>query len=256
MNTSIRVIKFTTIIAIITVIITLVISLNIKYMWFELKYIPNDFLMAIFSGIFGSTLVVLICEIQKYLLMKKQSEYILYSCMTEVLARFMTMRTSLRLLIENPQDLVNQGLFNEFKQRMEYQFNIFYNVDYTTWCKRQKLFLTTKNFILYSNNTIMKLLDDCAYLDVALYNERIKQLQNNQPDYITSLNSTIKQLLIIYVKRFNEVIEKIEKYIIEIDYRDKYKFKSRIENVKKYHEDYRKSSTVEEFVENNKDYLV
>ena len=225
MNTSIRVIKFTTIIAIITVIITLVISLNIKYMWFELKYIPNDFLMAIFSGIFGSTLVVLICEIQKYLLMKKQSEYILYSCMTEVLARFMTMRTSLRLLIENPQDLVNQGLFNEFKQRMEYQFNIFYNVDYTTWCKRQKLFLTTKNFILYSNNTIMKLLDDCAYLDVALYNERIKQLQNNQPDYITSLNSTIKQLLIIYVKRFNEVIEKIEKYIIEIDYRDKYKFK-------------------------------
>lgn len=256
MNTSIRVIKFTTIIAIITVIITLVISLNIKYMWFELKYIPNDFLMAIFSGIFGSTLVVLICEIQKYLLTKKQSEYILYSCMTEVLARFMTMSTSLRLLIENPQDLVNQGLFNEFKQRMEYQFNIFYNVDYTTWCKRQKLFLTTKNFILYSNNTIMKLLDDCAYLDVALYNERIKQLQNNQPDYITSFNSTIKQLLIIYVKRFNEVIEKIEKYIIEIDYRDKYKFKSRIENVKKYHEDYRKSSTVEEFIENNKDYLV
>ena len=62
--------------------------------------------------------------------------------------------------------------------------------------------------------------------------------------------------LIIYVKRFNEVIEKIEKYIIEIDYRDKYKFKSRIENVKKYHEDYRKSSTVEEFIENNKDYLV
>lgn len=256
MNTSIKVIKFTTIISIITVIITLGISLNIKYLWFEIKYIPNDFLMAIFSGIFGSTLVVLICEIQKYLLAKKQSEYILYSCMTEVLARFMTMRTSLRLLIENPQDLVNQGLFDEFKQRMEYQFNIFYNADYTTWCKKQKLFLATKNFILYSNDTIMKLLDDCAYLDVALYNERIKQLQNNQPDYITSLNSTIRQILIIYVKRFNEVIEKIEKYIIEIDYRDKYKFKSRIENVKQYHEDYRKSCTVEEFIENNKDYLV
>ena len=142
MNTSIKVIKFTTIISIITVIITLGISLNIKYLWFEIKYIPNDFLIAIFSGIFGSTLVVLICEIQKYLLAKTQSEYILYSCMTEVLARFMTMRTSLRLLIENPQDLVNQGLFNEFKQRMEYQFNIFYNANYTTWCKKQKLFFS------------------------------------------------------------------------------------------------------------------
>ena len=256
MNTSIKVIKFTTIISIITVIITLGISLNIKYLWFEIKYIPNDFLMAIFNGIFGSTLVVLICEIQKYLFAKKQSEYILYSCMIEVLQRFMTMRTSLRLLIENPQDLVNQGLFDEFKQRMKYQFNIFYNADYTTWCKKQKLFLATNNFISYSNDKIMKLIDDCAYLDVALYNERIKQLQNNQPDYITSFNSTIKQLLIIYVKRFNEVIEKIEKYIIEIDYRDKYKFKSRIENVKQYHEDYRKSCTVEEFIENNKDYLV
>lgn len=256
MNTSIKVIKFTTIISIITVIITLGISLNIKYLWFEIKYIPNDFLIAIFSGIFGSTLVVLICEIQKYLLAKTQSEYILYSCMTEVLARFMTMRTSLRLLIENPQDLVNQGLFNEFKQRMEYQFNIFYNANYTTWCKKQKLFLATNNFILYSNDKIMKLIDDCAYLDVALYNERIKQLENNQSDYITSLNSTIRQILIIYMKRFNEVIEKVEEYIIEIDYKNKYKFKERIVNVKQFHEDYRKSCTVEEFIENNKDYLV
>ena len=173
MNTSIKVIKFTTIIAIITSIITLVVSLNIKFMWFEIKYILNDFLMAIFSGVFGSTLVVLICEIQKYLLSKKQAEYMLYSCMTEVLARFMTIRTSIRLLIENPQDLVNQGLFDDFKQRMEQQFNIFYGVDYTTWCKKQKLFLATKNFIIYSNDKIMKLLDDCAYLDVALYNERI-----------------------------------------------------------------------------------
>lgn len=73
MNTSIKVIKFTTIISIITVIITLGISLNIKYLWFEIKYIPYDFLMAIFSGIFGSTVVVLICEIQKYLLAKKTS---------------------------------------------------------------------------------------------------------------------------------------------------------------------------------------
>ena len=218
MSENIKVIKFTMITALITIIITLGISLNIKFMWFEIKYIPNDFLLAIFSGVFASTLVVLICEIQKYLLSKKQAEYMLYSYMTEILGGFITLRNSIELLIKNLQDLVNENMFDEFIERMKYQINLFYNVDYTTWSKKQSLFLATNDFILYCNDKIMKLLNDCKYFKVAIINERIKLLKNNKKDYTTSSNSTVSTLLTIYLKKFDEVIQKIEEYLIAVDY--------------------------------------
>ena len=255
MKTNINVIKFTIILSVITFFITLFISMNMKFMWFELKYIPNDFLIAIFSGIFGSTFVVLICEFQKYLLLKKQYESMMYNIMIEILARFMTIRTSVRLLIENEDDLVTQGFFEDFKQKIIFLFNQFYSIEYKTWFKKHKLFSATELFIKYSNDEIMKLLDDCAYLDVAIYNERINKISNTFPDKITSRDITIKQLLVIYYNRFNKVTKEIEEYILKIDYNGKYNFKARIEKVKEYHEMYRSNCTVDDFIKNNEEYL-
>lgn len=101
----------------------------------------------------------------------------------------------------------------------------------------------------------MKLLDDCAYLDVAIYNERINKISNNFPDKITSRDITIKQLLVIYYNRFNKVTKEIEEYILKIDYNGKYNFKARIEKVKEYHEMYRSNCTVDDFIKNNEEYL-
>ena len=66
MNTSIKVIKFTTKAAIVLAAITYLISLNIAFGWFDIKWCSNNFLFTVFGGAFASTLVVLICELQKY----------------------------------------------------------------------------------------------------------------------------------------------------------------------------------------------
>ena len=71
MSTSIKVIHFTKTMSILLGIITYIISLNISYGWFDIKWISNSFLLTIIGGAFASMLVVLICEIQKYYFTKK-----------------------------------------------------------------------------------------------------------------------------------------------------------------------------------------
>lgn len=74
MSTSIKVIKFTSILSIIFLVITYLITVNIESRFISLNtiWISNNFLLTVFGGVFASTLVVLFCEINKYLIDKKR----------------------------------------------------------------------------------------------------------------------------------------------------------------------------------------
>lgn len=78
MSTNLKIIKFTAIVSGISFLATFVIRLNISYGCFDIKWLSNEFLLTIFGGVFASTLVVLICEIHKYLLNKTQAENVMY----------------------------------------------------------------------------------------------------------------------------------------------------------------------------------
>ena len=84
MSTNLKVIKYTAIVSACFFVATFAICLNKSYEWFNIKWLSNDFLLAIFSGVFASTLVVLICEIQKsvliiYIAQTLKTDTILYS---------------------------------------------------------------------------------------------------------------------------------------------------------------------------------
>lgn len=76
MSTSIKVIKFTSILSIIFLVITYLITVNIESGFIQLNtiWISNNFLLTVFGGAFASILVVLFCEINKYLIDKKNVE--------------------------------------------------------------------------------------------------------------------------------------------------------------------------------------
>ena len=81
MRTSIKVIKFTSILSFIFLVITYLITINIDGGFVKLNtiWISNNFLLTGFGGMFASTLVVLLCEINKYLIDKKNTENQLFS---------------------------------------------------------------------------------------------------------------------------------------------------------------------------------
>ena len=74
MGTSVKVIKFTSVASAILVLFTYAVSLAAAYECFDMPWLSNSFLLTIFGGALASMLVVLICEIQKYVLIKREME--------------------------------------------------------------------------------------------------------------------------------------------------------------------------------------
>ena len=103
MNANKKITIFTAIIAIIFFLLTgLVCGLKCHYNEFPFY----DFLLTIFGGVFASMLVVMVCEIHKYLLNKKQTEDELFSHMTIAYANAMVMKNAMNEVLNNPTKTV------------------------------------------------------------------------------------------------------------------------------------------------------
>ena len=129
MSTNIKTILLTTTFSIIFALLTYLVALNKAFIWFELKQLSNDFLLAIFSGVFASMIVVLICEIQKYFINKSEAENRLYCHTTEMLAIFISNRNNLLKLKRHSNAIINEGLLVEFQNQIRQQINFYFGVD-------------------------------------------------------------------------------------------------------------------------------
>ena len=90
-----KTIIFTFVISIISLVICCLITINIKIKFLEFNYLSNEFFFSIFVGIFASTIVVLICEIQKYLLNKKTNEDFIYSYMVGIFSQLLLIKKNI-----------------------------------------------------------------------------------------------------------------------------------------------------------------
>ena len=243
MSTNLKVIKFTTIISCCFLVSTFVICLNISYGWFDIKWLSNNFLLAIFSGVFASTLVVLICEIQKYFLNKRQAENMLYSCCTEMIARFLSSKTMLIELVNDKSRLATEKLLESLCQHISYQMNVYFSVDYTTFCKKQTLFVAKNNFNKFLIETVQKTLRDCTYYDIAFNNVEVKNLQNGISKYqITSNDKELYDVINALIKDINSCINSIVSFTEKIDYSGRFEFKKRFQDTKETQSNYRQES--------------
>ena len=251
MSTNLKVIKYTAIISACFFIATFAICLNISYEWFNIKWLSNDFLLAVFSGIFASTLVVLICETQKYFLSKTQAENALYSCCTEMIARFLSAKTILTELAGNKNRLVAEKLLETLCQHVGYQMNAYFSVDYTTCCKKQALFVARKDFNKFLVDTVQKTLRDCTYLDIAINEVKIKNLQQGIPEcQVTSIATNLYNVIKALIKEFETCINALVSFTEKIDYTGRFHFKEGFKNAKKSQVDY-KQEGIEEFLKRN-----
>lgn len=251
MSTNLKVIKYTAIVSACFFVATFAICLNISYEWFNIKWLSNDFLLAIFSGVFASTLVVLICEIQKYFLNKTQAENSLYNCCTEMIARFMSSKTMLTELLKDKNRLVTEQLLEELCQHVGYQMNVYFSVDYTTYCKKQALFVARTNFNKFLIDTVQKTLSDCTYLDIVVNKSKIKNLQNGIPEsQVTSSDKELCDVINALIKEFETCIDTIVSFTEKIDYSGRFNFKERFKTAKATQNDC-KQENIEGFIKRN-----
>lgn len=93
-------------------------------------------------------LVVLICEIQKYFISKQEAEDKLYDCCLEILARFMSAKTTLVTAKQNRHQL-SEGLLSALYQHGQYNINLCLKIDYSTFHKKNKLYIAKENYIRF-----------------------------------------------------------------------------------------------------------
>lgn len=250
MKTNLKVIKFTSILSVCLCFAIFLACLNVSYEWLAIKWL-NEFLLAVFGGAFASMLVILICEIQKYFISKQEAEDKLYDCCLEILARFMSAKTTLVTIKQNRHQL-SEGLLSALYQHGQYNMNLCFKIDYSTFHKKNKLYIAKENYIRFLVQTIEPTLRSCAFLDVAINEAQIANLQNKISANLVFANGNVLEIVNILIDKFEECINGTVEFMEKIDYSGRFKFKERFTNVQKNKEFFREVS-VEEFVNQNKD---
>jgi len=137
MITSVKVIKFTSILSIIFLVITYLITVNIEsgFIQFHTIWISNNFLLTVFGGVFASTLVVLFCEINKYLIDKKNTENQLFFQTMYLYQALFLMQHIILDYQSHPKAQIPENLFDNTTQMIKSQVCYLRGVDYSCFKK-------------------------------------------------------------------------------------------------------------------------
>lgn len=169
---------FACIISIIFLLITYIFFLTKSYGWFDIKWLSNDFLIAVFGGAFASSVVVLLNEIFSYHQYKRNMEDQLYYNAIFLLTNAIVARNTLNSMLENPDKEIVENLLENQKCTMLVSLRTICNIDYVTFCKKQKLF-TELQIFKSKYYEYEKLITNITYLNLAIDKTKLNELEQN-----------------------------------------------------------------------------
>ena len=115
MRESIKVIKCCGCISLLFLILTYLVSVNIEgnFIKFNTVWISNSFWLTLFGGVFASMLVVVLCEIQKYLSTKANAEQFIFFQALYLFQALEQMRVIVVDYLDYQELQVTENLFDE-----------------------------------------------------------------------------------------------------------------------------------------------
>lgn len=220
MSGNIKTIKFTAVLSAVFAILTYIITLNMEVAFFapNWPWISNNFALTVCGGIFASTLVVMLCEVQKYLSNKSSCEnYLFYQTMYLYLALFIIERIT-KEFIETPTEAVAENLLEDNVQRAQCQLNAIQSADYTTFSSKNGLMVAQHNFCSKSIPNIRSFLSVDDYLKRAILTVQITNVEQfGMKKFITTADPLILQTLSIISKKSLVLLEEVSNHLQLID---------------------------------------
>lgn len=253
MSGNIKTIKFTAVLSVIFAILTYIITLNMELAFFapNWSWISNNFALTVCGGIFASTLVVMLCEIQKYLSNKSSCEnYLFYQTMYLYLALFLIQKTT-KEFIETPTEAVSENLLESNTQMAQCQLNAIQGVDYTTFSSKSELVITQHDFCSGAIPKIKSFLSADNYLKRAILTVQITNMEQfGMRKPITTADPLIFQTLSVINKKSLALLDDVSNYLQSIDSACHNRFAWDVQK-KKIHEGYTSifvSGKIEDFL--------
>ena len=182
MNESVRIIKWLILLSAFSLILTYAISVNseIELLCLNSPYISNNFAFSICGGIFASVIVMLACEIRKYIDLKKNVRNVMY-------AQFCFIYGQLRIIYDNicfyqnmPKENVPSNLLRFPIDNIKNSINYIMGLDYTLLVRKDKISNVIEDFKSKDQQILNEYLIDCLNLEIALKTDAITNLENKK----------------------------------------------------------------------------
>ncbi len=167
---------FASIISVIFLVITYLFCLAKAYEWFDIKWLSNDFLIAVFGGAFASSLVVLLNETFSYYQHKRNMEDQLYSNAIYLFVNAIVARNTLNNMLEDSHKQLVENMIENQKCIMLSSLRTLCNIDYAPFCKNQKLFKELQKLKI-NYYECEKLITNITYLNLAINETKLQGLQ-------------------------------------------------------------------------------
>lgn len=221
MSTSIKVIKFTSILSTILLIITYLITVNIESNFISLNtiWISNNFLLTVFGGVFASTLVVLFCEINKYFIDKKNTENQLFYQTLYLYQALFLMQHNILDYQSRPDIQIPENVFDNTTHMVKSQVCYLRGVDYSCLKKNNEI---EQKLLSFKKETFLKYTaveNGMNLIRCAILEERIDNREQNRsnPDHITSSNTRVAKVLSDQIGNLVPLLEEIGGFLKTID---------------------------------------
>lgn len=220
MRSNIDTIKFTTIVSAIFALLTYIVALNMELAFFapQWPWISNNFVLTVCGGIFASTLVVLLCEIQKHLGNKTNCEQHLFYQTLYLYSLLFQMQKNVEEYIINREEPVPEGLLEKSAQMAQCQVNAIRSIDYVTFCKTNPLVIAHRNFCMKELVKISTALECWNYLKRAILTTRINNWETIEKEGpITSASALVRQTLVITNEKYLSLLNNLSDYLEVVD---------------------------------------
>jgi len=224
MRESIKVIKWSSLISIVFLILTYSVTVNSEGHFISVNsvWISNSFLITLFGGVFASMLVVVLCEIQKYLSAKASTEEYLFYQSLYLYQTLMQMKTIIGDYLNHNEWPVPENLFDESIRMVQSEMNALQITDYATFKHGEKtLMVEHGRFRIDTLPKIQPLLQGGIRLRLAINETDIEYLENQLATHsysgarkqITSNSSRVARMLNDELELVTDSVELVDKYI-------------------------------------------
>ena len=220
MGTIVRSVKILAWIAFGSLLLTYAISLNMEMGIININSytISNSFLFTLFSGVFASTLVVLICELNKYYDSKKRVENSLYMQFASLYVQLLIIRNNTAKMLQNPNEQLAQNLLEIPTSNSKASLDSIRNLEFCTFKGKSPIELALKSFIGNGDIKLEDFMTNCKFLEIAINEDKIEFMKGgNFSPIITSASDKTHKVLSILNKNVEGFINEIDSLIIKID---------------------------------------
>ncbi|WP_165056956.1 hypothetical protein [Adlercreutzia sp. ZJ176] len=181
-------------------------------------WISNNFVLTVFGGALASMLVVLVCEMQKYINAKTSTEeYIFYQALYLYHALFL-MQQNICDYQGRPEACVPENLLEETTRMVQSELAALRSTDYAPLKRRNSLLEKHQDFCGKITENFQSVLSSDAAFKIAINKAKISFLQQGLSGRaVTSADEPLRTVLSIQFDRASNALGKVDEYLEGID---------------------------------------